>query len=526
VTHVRRLLLAGLACALPLAVAAQAPQRVTIGLSAPPASFDPHFYNHIPSAAVQLHVFERLVGRDAEARLVPELALRWEMLPDSAGWDFHLDPAARFSDGQKVTAADVAASIARVPTVPNSPQRYLSAVQPVRAVEAASEHTVRLLTNGPAPLLAEAISQVMVVPARIAADAATPDFNAGHAAIGSGPFRLVQYVQGERIVLDHNPGWRGRPVPFAGVTLRVIAADASRLAALRAGDVDLIEAVPTRDAAALARDPSIAVWRGPGSLLLYVMLDVARARAPGVSDLAGRPLDRNPLQDARVRRALSLAIDREAIRLSVMDGLSVPAGQIQAIGYGAADPGLRPDPYDPARARALLAEAGWADGFRLVFAGPTDRYANDDKVLQAIAQYWERIGVRVQVEALPSSVYFPRLAQRAFPAAISGWGAWAPEPVTPVAALLLSEDRGRGWGAANRSGYSNPLLDALYPRIVTTLDAAERKGLWQQAMRIAMADAPILPIHHQVSVWATRRGLAYEARADGYTLAMSLRPAP
>jgi peptide/nickel transport system substrate-binding protein len=209
-----------------------------------------------------------------------------------------------------------------------------------------------------------------------------------------------------------------------------------------------------------------------------------------------------------------------------MDGLSLPAGQIQAIGYGAADPDLGPAPYDPARARALLAEAGLADGFRLVFAGPTDRYANDDKVQQAIAQYWERIGVRVQVEALPSSVYFPRLAQRTFPAAIAGWGAWAPEPATPVAALLLTEDRARGWGAANRSGCSNPLLDALCPRIVTTLDAAERKGLWQQAMRIAMADAPILPIHHQVSVWATRRGLAYEARADGYTLAMSLRPAP
>ncbi len=237
-------------------------------------------------------------------------------------------------------------------------------------------------------------------------------------------------------------------------------------------------------------------------------------------------MERNPLRDARVRRALSLAIDREAIRTQIMEGQSVPAGQMQAVGLGVADPELRPDPYDPARARALLAEAGWGQGFTLVFAGPNDRYVNDERVLQAIAGFWQRLGVRVRVEAVPSNIFFPRSAQRAYSAALTGWQSSAYEPNNIFAPVLLTEDRARGWGTVNRHGYSNPAVDALYERAVVALEQPERIRLWREAMRLAMADAPVLPIHHQVNIWATRRGLAYAPRSDEYTLAMSLSVVP
>lgn len=519
----RRALLATLAIFAPLAAMAQAPGReVTIALGAPPASFDPHFFAHSPSFMVQQHVFEPLVWRDAQSRTIAALAERWEMLPDGLGWDFHLHPEARFSDGQPVTAADVAATLARLPNVPNSPGRLTIYTNQVRAVEAAGPHTVRLLTNGPAPLLPENIPPVMIVPERIAREATTQDFNAGRAAIGSGQYRLVSYTQGERVVLERNPGWRGTASPFSRVTFRIIANDSARVAALRAGDVHLIELVPPRDMAMLERDASLAVWRSPGTRLIYISLDVSRDASPGVADLDGQPMQRNPLKDPRVRRALSLAIDREAIRRNVMEGQSVPAGQMQAIGLGVADPELKPDPHDPARARALLAEAGWGQGFTLVFAGPNDRYVNDERVLQAIAQYWQRIGIRVRVEAIPSNMFFPRSAQRAYSAALTGWQSSAYEPNNIFAPVLLTEDRSRGWGTVNRHGYSNPAVDAIYLRAVVSMDAEERTRLWREAMRIAMQDAPVLPIHHQMNIWATRRGLTYEARSDEYTLATSL----
>lgn len=509
----------------PLPAMAQ-PREVTIALGAPPASFDPHFFAHSPSFMVQQHVFEPLVWRDEQSRTIAALAQRWEMLPDGTGWDFHLHPEARFSDGQPVTAADVAATFARIPDVPNSPGRLSIYINQVRAVEAIGPHTVRLLTHGPAPLLPENIPPVMIVPERIAREATTQDFNAGRAAIGSGPFRLAQYVQGERVALEPNPAWRGPPPAFSRVTFRIIANDSARVAALRANDVQLIEIVPPRDVAMLERDPNVAVWRSPGTRLIYVSFDVARDVSPGVADAQGRPVQRSPLRDARVRRALSVAIDREAIQRQIMEGAAVPAGQMQAIGLGVADPELKPDAFDPARARALLAEAGWRDGFTLTFTGPNDRYVNDDRILQAIAGFWQRVGVKVRVEAMPSNIFFPRSARREFSASLTGWQSSAYEPNNIFAPVLLTEDRARGWGTANRSGYSNPRVDDIYSRAVVALDAAERQALWREGMRIAMEDAPVLPIHHQVNIWATRRGLSYAARSDEYTLATSLRVAP
>jgi len=523
----RRALLGAFGFLAALSTGASAQDReVTIGISAPPASFDPHFFTHTPSFMVQLHVYEPLLWRDPKGRLIPGLAERWEMLPDGSGWDFHLVEGARFSDSTPVTVEDIAATFARLPNVPNSPGRLTIYTNRIRAVEAAGPRTVRLLTHGPAPLLPADLPPVMIIPARIAAEASTQDFNSGRAAIGSGPYRLVQYVQGERIVLERNPHWRGEPAAFSRVTIRVIANDASRVAALRTGEVQLIDNVPPRDVAVLERDSNIRIWRSPGTRLIYVSLDVSRDVSPGVADAEGRPMERNPLRDVRVRRALSLAINREAIRQQIMEGQAMPAGQMQAVGLGVADPELKPDPFDPVRARALLAEAGWGQGFTLELAGPNDRYVNDERILQAIASFWQRIGVRVRVAAMPSNVFFPRSAQRAFSAALTGWQSSAYEPNNIFAPLLLTPNRDKGWGTVNRNMYSNPTVDELYSRAVVTTDEQERIRLWREAMRIAMEDAPVLPIHHQMNIWATRRGYSYEPRADENTFAMSLSVTP
>jgi peptide/nickel transport system substrate-binding protein len=168
---------------------------------------------------------------------------------------------------------------------------------------------------------------------------------------------------------------------------------------------------------------------------------------------------------------------------------------------------------------------------RIALAGPNDRYVNDEQILQAVAQMWERIGVRARVEAVPSAVYFSRLAQRnldgnAYGAALIGWGGAGPEPHTYVAAILAAADRSRGRGVSNYWGYANPRLDALLDQALAALDTDRRIGLWREAARLAMEDAAILPLHHQVNIWATRAGLAYAPRPDELTLATGLRPAP
>jgi peptide/nickel transport system substrate-binding protein len=501
---------------------------LAVGLAAPPTSFDPHYHAHAPSIALHRHVFEPLVARNPDLTLAPALAREWVPLADGTGWEFRLDPAARFQDGAAVTAADVAASFARVHSVPNSPGRWTPFVTEVAGVEVVDQRTLRLRTHGPGPLVPANLPAILVVPERVAREAATADFNAGRAAVGSGPYRLREYAQGERAVLERDPSWwRGAHEPWDRVTFKIVGNAAARVAALRAGDVQLIEAVPPRDAAALERDPNLAVARTASVRLVYIAFDQGRDASPGLADAEGRPLDRNPLKDVRVRRALSLAIDREAIRRHVMDGQAVPAAQLLPSGMTGTDPDLRPAPSDPARARALLGEAGWGGGFRLALAGPNDRFANDEQILQAVAQMWERIGVRTRVEAMPSAVYFGRLAAGTFSAALNSWGSTTGEPNTYLTALLATPDRARGRGTINTMGFTDPRLDALIDQALGEGGRDPRAALWRAATRLALVeDAGLLPLHHQVNLWAMRRGLAFEAHPDELTIATRLRPAP
>jgi peptide/nickel transport system substrate-binding protein len=516
-----------------IAAATVAPSSIVardlaVGLAAPPTSFDPHYHAHAPNHALHQHVFEGLVIRNPDLTLAPALARDWAPLADGAGWEFRLDPAARFQDGTPVTAGDVAASLTRVATVPNSPGRWTPFVSEIVSAEVVDPHTLRLHTHGPGPLVPAGIGFILVVPERTARDATTADFNAGRAAVGSGPYRLREYVPGERVVLERDPGWwRGTPEPWSRVTLRIVSNASARVAALRAGDVDLIEAVPPRDTAALERDPRLAVARITSVRMVYLALDQSRDASPGVADVEGRPLARNPLKDVRVRRALSLAIDREAMVSQVMDGQAVATGQLLPAGMMGTDPALRPEPADPARARTLLAEAGWGGGFRLTLAGPNDRIVNDDQILQAVAQMWERVGVHTRVEAMPSAVYFSRLAAGTFSAALNSWGSTTGEPNTYLTALLATPDRARGRGTLNTMGFADPRLDALIDQALGTAERDTRAALWRTATRLALVeDAALLPLHHQINLWAMRRGLAFTAHPDEWTIVTRLRPAP
>ena len=513
------------ACSSAIPLAPGAAQDVTIAVGGAFTSLDPHFHNLTPNSALTQHLFDRLANPDEDLRPQPALAVSWQAVSPTE-WEFRLRPDARFPDGSAFTASDVAFTFARVPAVPNSPGSYATYTKPVQQVVVVDPQTVRFVTAGPAPLVPAYMAALPMVGRKHGEGASTADYNSGKAAQGTGPYRLAAYIPGQQVDLVRNEEyWGGKPT-WRRVRVRLIADDSARLAALKAGDADLIDQVPTRDAAQLRADPRVALFSKPGVRNIYLYLDQWREVSPFVTDADGKALPANPLRDLRVRRALSLAINRDGIVRQVMDGLASASGQFLPAGALGHDPALRPDPYDPDRARALLAEAGYPHGFAITLHGPNNRYVNDSEVLQAVAQMWTRIGVRTAVEAIPAATFFSRSARDDYSIGLSGWGTGTGEADSPLTALVYTRTPARGRGAQNRSGYSNAELDTLTDQALATLDTAAREGLYQQATRIAMRDLAILPLHHQVNVWATKRGLRYAARSDERTLAMSLTPAP
>ncbi|MDQ1078085.1 ABC transporter substrate-binding protein [Pseudoroseomonas cervicalis] len=490
-----------------------APARLRLGLAASPTTLDPHFHADSANFALHRHLFEALLQWSADGRLLPALARSWAPLP-GGGWALRMDPAARFADGRPVTARDAAASLERAMTIPHSPARYTPFLAGLRRAEAVSAELLLLHTDGPAPLLPNGLTTILVVPAD------TPATPAGAALPGSGPYRLREYRQGEGAWLQRHPGWwqaasRGLPA-WAEVALHAMPVDSARLAALLSGELDLIDNVPPRDAAALSRQASLRLARQEGTRVMYLMLGQRPELAPG------RP---NPLADRRVRQALSLALDRAALARQVMDGAAVPTAQIMPPDRAAAEPALRPPPPDRDAARRLLREAGYAEGFTLPLLGTTDRFTNDEQILQAVAQMWRQLGIQAEVEALPAAAFLPRFAAGRYGAALFGWLTGPGEPNSVFTALLCGRDAARGRGALNGTGYANARLDALVDTALASADSAARQALWRQATRLALAeDVAMLPLFHQASLWASRRGIAYAPRIDSLTLAMDARP--
>jgi peptide/nickel transport system substrate-binding protein len=518
----RRVLLAS---AFSLASLGAGAQNLTVATAAPPTSVDPHFYNAAPNFALSMHIFDRLVERDAEVKTYPGLAASWQAVAPTI-WEFRLRPGVTWHDGQPFTAEDVAFSVARPPLVPNSPASFSPFVRAIQRTEIVDAMTVRFHTAAPHPLLPVELGSIAIVAKHAVEGRGTEDFNSGRAAIGTGPFRITSSVPGDRFELTRNPAWFGERLPWDRVTYRIIANDAARVSALLAGDVDLIDQVPSSDLARLKRDSRVSVAEIQGLRLIFIAFDRSRRGAPPqVTDNDGRPLEANPFDDVRVRRALNISVNRDALVERVMEGAAAPAGQWMPAGTTTHAPDVPVPEFNPEAARRLLAEAGFPQGFRMTLYTPNDRYPNDARTAQAVAQMWTRIGVRTAVEAQPWSAYSARSARQEYPIRLAGWGSSTGEAGSFLISVLGSFDRAAQRGAANAARYSNPELDALTDRAATLLELEERAAVLRQAIGLAADDVAMVPLFNILNSWATRRGLVHEPRMDERTVAMGTRPA-
>jgi peptide/nickel transport system substrate-binding protein len=497
---------------------------LSIGLGAEVTSIDPHFHNLSPNSNVGKHIFDALVHQDEQQRLTPGLAVSWKALED-ATWEFKLRQGVKFHDGSDFTAEDVAFTVKRAPNVPNSPSSYGIYLASIAETIIVDPYTVRFKTKGPYPLLPTDISNILIVSHKIGANATTADYDSGKAAIGTGPFKLVENKKGDRIVLARNDTYWGPKPAWDKVTLRLLTNEASRVAALLAGDVQMIEIIPTQDMAKIKANKDLTVSSVVGNRVIYLHIDTARDQSPFVTDKAGKALDKNPLRDLRVRRAISLAINRQAIVERLMEGEAVPAGQLLPETFFGTSKNLKPDPYDPERAKKLLAEAGYPDGFGLTIHGPNNRYINDAKIVQTVAQMLTRVGIDAKVDTMPSNVFFSRGSKLEFSLMLVGWGSGTGETSSPLKSLLATFDKDKGFGPSNRGRYSNPKMDAVLEKALATVDDAAREKLLAEASEIGIGDLGIIPLHYQINSWAMKKGLTYAARTDEYTLAHEVKPA-
>ena len=498
-------------------------QTITIGLAADVTSIDPHFHVLGPNQNIAEHVFETLVAKDARQKLKPGLAESWRAIDDTT-WEVKLRRGVKFHDGSDFTAEDVVFSLARPEAIKNSPSSFTVYTKAITGTQAVDPYTVRLKTAAPYPLMPNDLSVVPMVSKKAATGASTEDFNAGKAAVGTGPYKFVRWAKGDRIEMVRNDAYWGAKAPWERATFRLITNDPARVAALLSNQVQVIEAVPTADLARLKTNADVAVYSSISYRLIYLHLDSDRDKSPFVTDKAGKPLDRNPLKDVRVRKAISKAINRPLIVERVMEGAAVSTGQLMADVFFGYTPKLKPDAYDPEGARRLLAEAGWPDGFGLTIHGPNDRYVNDERVAQSLAGMLTRAGIATTVVTMPSSVYFSRANRLEFSMMLVGWGADTGEASSPLKALLATYDREKGMGTTNRGRYSNMKMDAALVQALATVDDSKRERFLQEATEIAVGDLGIIPLYHQVNVWATRKAIGYAPRTDERTYAFELKP--
>lgn len=482
------------------------------------ASLDPYARQEIFQLSFTANIYEPLVRRDRNLQIEPALAESWEQVSPTV-WRFRLRSNVRFQGGESLSADDVVFSLERA-----RGSQLAVQVASIKEIRAVAPLVIEIETARPNPILLDDLCTWTIMSrgwaeargAGKVADASKREENfATRNANGTGPFAAASREPDQRTVLRPHAGWWDTPAHnLTEVRFDVIANDATRVAALISGETDMLYTVPPQDVDRLERTNGVRIVQRPELRTMFLGLDVQRPELLK-SDVKGR----NPFQDRRVRQAMLLAIDSDALHARVMRGQSRITGSVVAPGVRgyAADVDTRVPP-DPARARSLLAEAGFPNGFGVTLDCSNDRYVNDEAICTAVAGMMARIGIRVTVAAQARGRFFSQVLGPRYETSFFLLG-WTPPTydVHNVLFGLFNTRTGQGpRGAMNVGGYSNPEIDALTDRIATELDTATRTGLIHDALTKLRDDVAVLPLHQQTIIWAVRRNVDLVQPADNF----------
>ena len=468
-------------------------------------TLDPHSQNEGPTIALLQQIYEPLVVRNMEGALEPGLATEWAPSPDDGNiWVFSIREGVTFHDGTPFTASDAAFSINRAKSEASNFRELLVSIVEARAVD---DTTLHLVTNGPNPILPQNLTSTLIV-SQAWAEAnnvvAVQNYAAGEENFaarnvnGTGPYTLVSREPDARTVMRANPDYWGNglfPMEVTEVILTPIQNPATRVAALLSGEVDFIQEVPVQDLQRIGSTPGLMLGTAPQNRTIFFGLNVAD------TDLASDNVEgRNPFADRRVREAMNIAINREAIKQVVMRGQAQPTGVIMPPFVNGWTPELDAyPPVDVARAKALLAEAGFPDGFSTVLDCPNDRYVNDEAICQATVGMLGQIGVRATLQSRPRAQHFPMLANLETDFYMLGWG--VPTYDSEYIFNFLYHTRTDQYGSWNATRYSNPEMDALIVSLASNTDLDARNDDIAKLWAMAKEEVIYLPVHHQVINW-------------------------
>jgi peptide/nickel transport system substrate-binding protein len=475
-----------------------------------PQTLDPHGANLLSSSRVTMNIYEPLVWRDRDWKVIPWLATSWTR-PSDKVWRFRLRQGVKFHDGTPLTADDVVFSVERA-LAPTSQMR--TAIQGIASARRIDDHTVELTLSEPNPALLQHLTNF-----RIASRAwcvknrsekpqdykNKEDLYAARFANGTGAFMLKERQPDVKTVLVANKDWWGRKEGkfesnIDEVVMLPIKSNATRLAALLSGEIDLVIDPPTQDVARLAAEPKLKIAEGAEMRVQYLAFDLHR------DELVYGKAKGNPFKDRRVRQAVAHAIDTQAIRTKVMRGFAKPVGAIiteHVAGYHPdADKRL---PYDREKAKKLLAEAGYADGFDVTLDCGNIQPAAD--ICQAVAAMLTQVGIRTQPNVVPQANYFPKIEKFETSFYVLSWGGGVTSDALYTLNALLHTYGNKGEGDFNLGRWSNAEMDKLIARIKVEGDAAKRLDLIRQALVLANRELPLVAIHQPLIPWAMRRNV-------------------
>lgn len=485
-------------------------------------TLDPHYADLNENTSLLSHIFERLVYQDENMEPQPGLAKSWKRLSD-AQWEFKLREDVKFHDGSPFTAQDVVTTVERIQHYLKPPGGGLAAyTQAISKITATDPHTVVFETSEADPTLPLSLASIFIVRHEDGGFKATDEMNLGLAVIGTGPYKFDSWQSGETLKLVTNDDYWGTKPAWSEVVFRIIESPAARVAALATGDVDLADYIPARDVEML-KQRGAKVESTSAARSNFLQFDVGREKLPGITDKSGSPIA-NPFRDARVRKALTMATDRDFLAQKILMGYGSAASQLFPTGLPGTSDQLSVTKPDYEGAKDLLSRAGFKDGFNVEIGGPGGRYPGDSESLQAIAQNWARIGIRVKPAVAPYSVYANKLNQGDYPAWYAGCSG---DAVTIcLDAVLASKNDEQKTGSLNYGDYRNAAFDEALAHAEAIEVGPKRDEAIARATDLVMADYPIIPLYHFHHIAGYgKRVASYTVHPRGWTTAMQAVPA-
>ncbi len=459
------------------------------------------------NASVLDHIYDPLTCIGSAGEIMPCLAESWKMI-DPLTWDIKLRKGVKFHNGQDFTAEDAIWSLNRV-TGGYEEGNGIKAKKDTQVGNfVVDKHTIRLRLEEPTPNL---LSQLSFIPMK----SKQLEMRGAAEVVGTGPFRFVKLVKNDTVLLERNEQyWRVNPSEWKKVSLIYIPDLQARLKALQSGQLQAIEDVSTQDVEKLRSDPNFSVISKASGRFIFLVLDVDRSRSPFVLGKNDVVLENNPLKDAKVRRAIFLAINRASIRDQIMKGLSEPTHNFVKVGSPAFNESYKSLRYDVKEAKKLLSEAGYKDGFKLTLHSGNGMYLNDAKITSEVATMLGEIGISAKAEALRPDEFIRRGEMRQFSVGLVGWNTLDADALSPIMGFATCD---LGTSTYNWARYCNQKVDGLVKKAMKARSEKEHMTALKEAYGMVIADAAYIPIHQQMNTWVVHKNLRFSIRNDDRT---------